>query len=213
MMYRFRQLCLLLVVFMASFSAFGQNPDIDLLYRLNRKTSAFRSTLAKFSTASVTPVSLGVPAGYCIAGLVKKNKALLRQGAYMAGGYFISAMVTQAAKRVIGRKRPYESYGFIVRRADAEDGRSFPSGHTSAAFATATSLALYCRHWYIAVPAYLWAGSVGYARMYQGVHYPTDVLVGALTGAASAWVSWKIDQWQCSRKQKSNKTAGIARRF
>ncbi|ULT24063.1 phosphatase PAP2 family protein [Sphingobacterium sp. E70] len=36
--------------------------------------------------------------------------------------------------------------------------------------------------WYVVAPSLLWAGSVGYSRMYLGVHYPTDVLAGAVLG-------------------------------
>ena len=81
---------------------------------------------------------------------------------------------------------------------------SFPSGHTSSAFCTATSLSLLFPKWYVAVPSYLYAATVGYARMYQGVHYPSDVLVGALVGAGSAWISYKVEKWM-DKKHKQNK--------
>ena len=42
--------------------------------------------------------------------------------------------------------------------------------------------------WYVAVPAFSWAGAVGYSRMHLGVHYPSDFLVGAAVGAGSAWL-------------------------
>jgi undecaprenyl-diphosphatase len=40
--------------------------------------------------------------------------------------------------------------------------------------------------------------------MYQGVHYPSDVLVGALVGAGSAWLSYKVEKWM-DKKHKKNK--------
>jgi membrane-associated phospholipid phosphatase len=53
----------------------------------------------------------------------------------------------------------------------------------------------------------LWASTVGYARMYQGVHYPTDVLAGAIVGAGSAWVTYKAQQWVNKRKGNKAKNA------
>jgi len=59
-----------------------------------------------------------------------------------------------------------------------ENSSSFPSGHTTAAFETATSLSLNFPKWYVIIPAYTWAGAVGYSRLYLGVHYPSDIAAG-----------------------------------
>jgi undecaprenyl-diphosphatase len=80
---------------------------------------------------------------------------------------------------------------------------SFPSGHTSVAFSTATSLYLAYPKWYVAVPAFTYAASVGYSRMYLGVHYPSDVLAGAVIGAGSAWLMYKANKWLFKKKPKT----------
>ena len=51
----------------------------------------------------------------------------------------------------------------------------------------------------------MYAASVAYARMYQGVHYPTDVLAGAVVGAGSAWLAYKAEKWM-NKKHTTNKT-------
>ena len=85
---------------------------------------------------------------------------------------------------------------------------SFPSGHVSAAFCTATSLSLRFHKWYVIAPSFLWATSVGWARMYQGVHYPSDVLAGAIVGAGSAWLGYKI-QHRMEKKHNDPKKATL----
>ena len=54
-------------------------------------------------------------------------------------------------------------------------------------------------------PAYLWAGAIGYSRMQLGMHYPSDVLAGAVIGAGSAFIAYKGQQWLLKRKQKKIK--------
>jgi membrane-associated phospholipid phosphatase len=119
----------------------------------------------------------------------------------MAGAFFLSTAVTLTTKDIVKRDRPFVTYPFIIKR-DAGGGYSFPSGHTSAAFTTATSLSLYFPKWYVILPSYLWAASVGYGRLYLGVHYPTDVLAGAVVGAGSAWLSWKVQKWMDKKHKK-----------
>jgi undecaprenyl-diphosphatase len=69
----------------------------------------------------------------------------------------------------------------------------FASSHAANSFAVATIINLTCSHrirylsW-----LFLWAALFSYTRIYLGVHYPTDVVVGALVGVISAWVALKI---------------------
>jgi membrane-associated phospholipid phosphatase len=182
--------------------SFAQNFDIDLLKQINGHETAFKNDFFKAVGQSVTVVNIAAPLGILTAGLVKHDLQLQKKAAYMVGGYILSAAVTQGLKRTIQRQRPFEKYSFIVKRDDG-GSYSFPSGHTSAAFYAATSLSILYPKWYVIVPSMLWASTAGYGRMYQGVHYPTDVLAGAVVGAASAWVTYKAQQWV--NKKKANK--------
>ena len=66
------------------------------------------------------------------------------------------------------------------------DPHSFPSGHAATSFAMATSLSLSFPEWYVIAPSMLWAASVSVSRAWLGVHYPTDIAVGAALGTGIA---------------------------
>ena len=85
------------------------------------------------------------------------------------------------------------TYPDIFKKAKA-GSPSFPSGHTSSAFATATSLSLAYPEWYVIVPSFAYAGTVAYSRMHLGVHYPSDVAAGALIGAGCAYLTFKVNK-------------------
>jgi membrane-associated phospholipid phosphatase len=187
---------------------FAQNFDIDLLKQINGHETAFKNDFFKGVGQSVTVVNIAAPLAIFTAGLVKHDKQLQKNAAYMVGGYLLSAAVTHGLKRTIQRPRPFEKYLYIVKR-DEGGGYSFPSGHTSAAFYAATSLSISYPKWYVIVPSMLWASAVGYGRMYQGVHYPTDVLAGAIVGAGSAWLTYKAQQWVNKKKANKPKAASV----
>jgi membrane-associated phospholipid phosphatase len=203
-MKQYAALIFLSLFFVNVSTVFAQSFDINTVKTINGNASSSKTNFFKADAQSVTVVNIAAPVGVFVAGLIKHNNQLKKDAAYMAGTFILSTIVTHAAKKIIHRKRPFEEYPFIVKR-DAGGGYSFPSGHTSAAFTTATSLSLYFPKWYVIVPSYLWAGSVAYARVYQGVHYPSDVFAGAIVGAGSAWVGWKIQKWM-DKKHHPKKT-------
>lgn len=61
---------------------------------------------------------------------------------------------------------------------------AFPSGHTTAAFATATVLILGFQRWWVSVLAMISALAISYSRVYLGHHYPSDLFAGAVLGVA-----------------------------
>ena len=98
-----------------------------------------------------------------------------------------------ALKTLIKRPRPYASLSSISSRSrgyseddEVFDPHSFPSGHAATSFAIATSLSLSFPEWYVIAPSALWASAVTISRPWLGVHYPTDIAVGAVLGIGTA---------------------------
>ena len=147
-------------------------------------------------------ISMLVPVTILATGITRNDKITINKGLYLAESLAASSLVTFGLKYTFRRNRPFADHPFIVPASDG-GSPSFPSGHTSEAFATATSLTMAYPKWYVAVPAYAWAASVGYSRMYLGVHYPSDVLTGAIVGAGSAWLLYKVNKWMVRKKKTS----------
>lgn len=131
-------------------------------------------------------VQVAVPVGLLVAGAVNNDKVMRQNALYVASSTAVTALVNVGIKHLIKRSRPFRKYPNFISVRTAS-GYSFPSGHTSSAFATASALSRAYPKWYVVGPSLLWAGSVGYSRMYLGVHYPTDVLAGAVLGSGSAF--------------------------
>ncbi len=90
-------------------------------------------------------------------------------------------------KHAVGRSRPCWIDESIVLLIANPDDFSFPSGHTLASFEAAVSIFLCRRRWGIA--ALVLACLISFSRLYLFVHFPTDVLAGAVLGTGIAfWV-------------------------
>lgn len=102
----------------------------------------------------------------------------------------IGALITNVAlKNIVARPRPYTytEWDLLIER---QSDWSFPSGHSTAAFAFATGVAIMCKKsWWVYIPA----GLMALSRLYLFVHFPTDVLagcaIGVFAGFASRWVT------------------------
>lgn len=101
----------------------------------------------------------------------------------------VAILVTQILKFAVDRPRPCVALSDVRTIAGfgctAEIDPAFPSGHASQAFALAAFLWIRFR-WRAGVPAALFAGLVGLSRIYLGVHWPSDVFVGAIVGIGLA---------------------------
>ncbi|CUS47856.1 MAG: Membrane-associated phospholipid phosphatase [Idiomarinaceae bacterium HL-53] len=88
-------------------------------------------------------------------------------------------------KNTLKRQRPYQRNLRFKSLIIAHDQFSFPSGHTTAAFMFAALCSTVMPSWTLLV--YLWASAIGLSRVALGVHYPGDIIAGALLGTGLAY--------------------------
>jgi undecaprenyl-diphosphatase len=100
------------------------------------------------------------------------------------------AVVVFAVKFIFKRKRPAGDWGEIYRSTDPH---SFPSGHAARAFMIALLGTLLAPGW-LALILWFWAPLVAFSRVTMGVHYLSDVIVGAILGILVAWFGLQIYQ-------------------
>jgi membrane-associated phospholipid phosphatase len=175
------------------------NLDDKVLIKLMENRTYGMTKVNQAISNNTQLVTVLIPATVVAAGLIDNNRMTLKKGLYLAESAAAATFISYGMKYSFKRSRPYISNPALSPSGSA-NSPSFPSGHTSVAFASATSLTLAYPKWYVAVPAYAWAASVGYSRMYLGVHYPTDVLAGAVIGAGSAWLMYKANKWLFRKK-------------
>ncbi|MEX2596162.1 MAG: phosphatase PAP2 family protein [Salibacteraceae bacterium] len=181
-------------------AATAQNPDIDALQAIHVHRNKTLDKPFYFLDQSAAPLSVAAPIALSGIGFLMKDTSLVYKSAFIVESMAVSAFITLAMKHSIKRPRPFERYPFI-EKPFGEFSPSFPSGHTSNIFASATSISMAFPKWYVGVPAFIWAGGVGYSRLHSGQHYPSDVLVGAAVGAGSAWLSAKLNEWIFSTRK------------
>lgn len=184
-----------------SITVHGQNTDINILKNINlNRNKNLDNTFITISN-SAAPISIALPIGVLCTGLIKHDSTLKNKGIYIGASIAIAAGITTGLKYAVNRTRPFVTYPFIEKEM-AAGSPSFPSGHTSDAFSTATSVSLAFPKWYVVAPSFLWACSVGYSRMDLGVHYPSDVLAGAIIGAGTSYLCYKANKWLYKRNRK-----------
>lgn len=185
---------LLLFVVLCMNIMYSQPTEVRMLKAMNAgKLPMWDKTMVgvSFSVYPAMPLTVG---GVWLYGYTRNDKEMMRNGYKGAATLCLANGLSYALKVGIARKRPFVSYPNDITQRTHVGPLSFPSGHTTAAFATATALSLSTKKWQWAVPAYAYAGLVGYSRMRLGVHYPSDVLAGALIGIGSGMLVWQLDR-------------------
>ena len=134
---------------------------------------------------------------FCIRNFKKQGLIIIVMLTLSAGfaDFTSASMVKQVAKSVRPCRDPVTSKTDIAR-VNCGTGYSFPSTHATDHFAVAVfMIMLFYKRWkWILFWGVLWAGSICFAQVYVGVHYPIDVICGALYGTLIGWFFSKLFQ-------------------
>ncbi|MFF9497465.1 phosphatase PAP2 family protein [Streptomyces flaveolus] len=132
--------------------------------------------------ADHSKISLGIAAALALGGARARSAALVGVGAVAV----TSAAANLLGKRLMRRPRPDREAARVTvdRYVPMPTSASFPSGHTASAVAFATAVGMVLPA--AAAPLGALATAVGYSRVHTGVHYPGDVVAGAVLGIAGA---------------------------
>ena len=128
-------------------------------------------------------------------------------GVLLIGGLAVASLINNVAlKNVIERPRPYLIDASVWKDAGYEyvwpdlikksESWSFPSGHTSTSIGAAFAMLLGCfknkKFLAIGIPTLILSFLIGFSRIYVHVHYPTDVIAGAVVGIIGGLIAYLL---------------------
>jgi membrane-associated phospholipid phosphatase len=205
------KLLVLMLTLQASFVK-SQNIDISLLNKFNPNTGAENAGW-KFVSNNAVYMSAATPLALMAVGFANHDQKM-KQTAFNTGIALIgNTALTMMLKSSIQRQRPFVTWAdkVMLQGRTSPTDYSFPSGHTSTAFATATSISLAYPKWYVIAPSFAFASATAYSRMYRGAHYPSDVLAGIIVGSGSAYLTYKMQKLMYGKRmQRHSKALALA---
>lgn len=119
------------------------------------------------------------------------NKKYRKAGITMLAALILSVLFGNIiTKNIVARPRPCWVDKSVSMLIAIPKDYSFPSGHTSASFASAA--ALFCYYKKPGIAALILASLIGFSRLYLFVHYPTDVMAGIVLGLICSFISFAL---------------------
>lgn len=155
----------------------------------NNVSNAFLDTLMPYVTYLGEWGLLSIILSVIFMFFPKTRKLGFTLAITILAGYLI---VNKTLKPLFERTRPYNFRPIENMLIAKKGGYAFPSGHTLVAFETATSIFLYNRKW--GKVCFVIAATVGFSRLYLYMHYPTDILAGAIIGIFLSYMTYKVIQ-------------------
>ena len=153
---------------------------------VSRTTSPLAAPGRWYDRVGPDRVALGTAGLLAASGLALQRRDFTRTSVQVMEALVYTKAITGIAKSVLNRSRPFTGASPSTADPGAFDSAhgklSMPSGHTARAFAVASVLAHKAGRWYVSVPAYGAAASVGLERVRSGDHWLTDVMVGGALG-------------------------------
>lgn len=165
---------------------FAFDEDLDRMAQRNldapgvEQVDEFGASLDRFGLMGKT---WPLYAGTMVVGYVSGSTRLTRIGAEILEAQWMGGALRNGFKLVLGRRRPNEGFG--ARQFEFDGGTSLPSGHAATVFAAAEVLRLHLDRWWITVPLYGAAISVGIERITSRQHWASDAWIGAVSGIAA----------------------------
>lgn len=163
---------------------------------LNNDISTVVKQYGEIKYASV--FALSVYAG----GLAFGDDDIRITGRLLGESLILAGITTQAVKMLAGRSRPYRNDGpwYFAPLQSKNDRLSFPSGHTTVAFALSSVLSERLDNTWASVGLYSLASLTGLSRVYHNEHWFSDVLLGAVVGTASGLA---VTGWETNRNPRA----------
>ena len=161
--------------------------DLELFRAINL---GFRNPFLDVLFALLSYSGLGWTAAIVAIALAIKENTRPLAVAIGLGAIIGGTLLGGGTKNLMPRDRP-SNLSFAITQ-EPHKHSSFPSSHTSCAFGVATAagiLAFRRRRYGVITGLYLWATVVGISRIYRGVHWPTDVLGGAMLGIVGGCIA------------------------
>lgn len=167
-----------------------QDAPLETVDGLEQSTKGIARLGEVYDKIGTAQFAIGLSAGMLTGGLVFKDKKLLKTTRLLIESLIITQVITTVSKGIFSRARPFTNEGpqnfNLLAFSQDNEYRSFPSGHTSSIFSMMTVIAKQYNKWWIKIPAYTFAVSVGVQRMDSRNHWMSDVFVG---GSLGYWVS------------------------